>query len=165
MNKRVENYILWLNRLRAARRRTTALVLALSLVVSGNVFWLMKGVGTALEDEPSCGLTEHSHTEECYEKVLICEEDHEHTDECYETRLICGMEEHTHTDACYISAVLERENQADWEKTLPQLTGTYSSDLSSEKELNKFLSEGWKIIQISAAGTNLTNYCWVLLQK
>ena len=129
LNKRVENYILWLNRLRAARRRTTALVLALSLVVSGNVFWLMKGVGTALEDEPSCGLTEHSHTEECYEKVLICEEDHEHTDECYETRLICGMEEHTHTDACYISAVLERENQADWEKTLPQLTGTYSSDL------------------------------------
>ena len=129
LNKRIENYILWLNRLKAVKRRTTALVLALSLVVSGNVFWLMKSVGTALTEEPLCGQTEHTHTDDCYEKELVCELDHEHTDECYETRLVCGMEEHVHTDACYIVADLIRENKADWEKTLPQTTGIYSSDL------------------------------------
>ena len=53
-----------------------------------------------------CGKDEHTHTDACYEKQLICglEEDHVHTDECYETVLTCGKEEHTHTEACYAQA-------------------------------------------------------------
>ena len=54
----------------------------------------------------------HTHTDACYEQVLICEiPEHTHTDACYETEIgdedvplsefLCGMEEHTHTDACY----------------------------------------------------------------
>ena len=129
MNKRVENYILWLNRFKAGRKRAMSLVLAMSVVVSGNVFWFMRGVGTALADEPSCGIDEHVHSTDCYEKTLVCDLDHEHTEECYETRLICGMEEHTHTDACYFTEDLQRENTDDWEKTLPVRSGVYSNDL------------------------------------
>ena len=111
------------------RRRTTSLILAMSLVVSGNVFWFMRGIGTALSNDPVCGIEDHVHTDGCYEKVLVCGEEHEHTDACYETKLICGLEEHTHTDACYIESSLLRENADDWEKTIPELSGVYSADL------------------------------------
>ena len=62
------------------------------------------------EKQLICGLEEdHVHTDACYEsnQVLICKNtdaDHVHTDDCYETEqvLICGQEEgHRHTDACY----------------------------------------------------------------
>ncbi|MBP5261526.1 MAG: LPXTG cell wall anchor domain-containing protein [Clostridiales bacterium] len=131
MKKDIEGYILWLNKIKAGKRRAMSLVLAMSIAVSGNVFWLMRGVGTALTDDPVCGLTEHTHTEDCYERVLVCEEEHEHTDECYEERLICGLEEHIHTDECYEHEALQREAASDWEATIPELTGVYSADLMS----------------------------------
>lgn len=75
-----------------------------------------------------CGKEEHSHTDACYEKILICgqAEGHMHGTDCYETgqtlvcdntdpahvhtadcyvtqeNPVCGLEEdHLHTDACY----------------------------------------------------------------
>lgn len=57
-----------------------------------------------------CGMEEHTHTDECYGDVLVCEleegEGHVHTDECYEIvrTLVCELEEsegHTHTEECY----------------------------------------------------------------
>ncbi len=62
-----------------------------------------------------CGKEAHTHTQECYERVLVCGQEeteavagHTHTDECYETEsvLVCGQEErpaHTHTAECYTS--------------------------------------------------------------
>ena len=55
----------------------------------------------------SCGMAEHSHTEECYQ--LICGQQeyfsHSHADTCYEGgQLVCGLTErvcHHHTDTCY----------------------------------------------------------------
>ncbi len=57
-----------------------------------------------------CDLEEgsgHTHTEECYQMVLICTlveiEGHTHTTGCYKERT-CGLEEfagHQHTDTCY----------------------------------------------------------------
>lgn len=35
----------------------------------------------------------------------------------------------------------------------------------SKKELEKLMSEGWKIAQISAAGTSLSTECWILLER
>ena len=74
-----------------------------------------------------CGIEEHTHSEECYQDVLLCQF-HDHTDSCYappelictlstdplhthepvciaaeETVLICGLEEtegHSHTEEC-----------------------------------------------------------------
>lgn len=53
-----------------------------------------------------CGIEEHTHTDSCYSKKLICtntEGDHVHTEECYSDQkvLTCGKEQHTHTDECY----------------------------------------------------------------
>lgn len=106
------------------RKKVFALLLALSMCASllGTTAFAAPG------DDPICGKTEHTHTEECY-KTLICSQEesaghvhtnacytltcqvpesegHTHTDACYddENNLICGQEEsagHTHTDACY----------------------------------------------------------------
>ncbi len=126
--KNIEGYIKWLGRVRAGQRKAAAVVLAFSIAVSGNVFWLMRTTGNAMSEEPVCGLEEHKHTDECYEKVLICDEDHEHTDECYETRLTCGLEEHTHGDKCYID-ISSHEQKSDWEATIPELTGVPAEDI------------------------------------
>lgn len=63
-----------------------------------------------------CGKEAHQHSDECYEKVLICGQEesdaagtapaHTHTAACYEMQpvLVCGQEEsdsHLHTEACY----------------------------------------------------------------
>lgn len=61
-----------------------------------------------------CGKEEHCHSDECYEKVLICDLEERaaatgtsaHTDECYKVQQIlsCGREEsagHTHDEHCY----------------------------------------------------------------
>ncbi len=94
-------------------RRLGAALMTLVLILTGSASWQFRLIGAAQEQAYSCGLEEHSHTEDCYERVLVCgneeSEEHSHTAECYETEqvLVCGQEEaeasagHTHTDACY----------------------------------------------------------------
>ena len=61
------------------------------------------------ERETFCGTEEHTHSESCLaaeEKVLICElseeEAHFHSEECFEKVLICETEEnHLHSEECY----------------------------------------------------------------
>lgn len=80
-----------------------------------------------MEHQTYCGLEEHYHTDECYERRLICGYDdempHVHTPECYEQRevLVCGQEEtpaHTHDESCYeeertLSCTEEHEHSDD----------------------------------------------------
>lgn len=60
-----------------------------------------------MEKTPTCGLEEHVHTEECYQRELNCElEVHEHTTACYdmEGNVICGYADyvvHSHNEFCY----------------------------------------------------------------
>ena len=70
-----------------------------------------------LESSPDviCGMEEHTHTSDCYERtpVLICQNedpDHVHTDECYQVDsvIICGKEEHKHSETCF-----PKEEEAD----------------------------------------------------
>ncbi|MCD8088452.1 MAG: CHAP domain-containing protein [Oscillospiraceae bacterium] len=91
--------------------------------------------------ELTCGLEEsegHTHSDECYETqtVLVCgleeceaTEGHTHTEDCYETQLICGLEEHTHTVECLIDETADVETAADWEATIPDLTGVWAEDV------------------------------------
>ena len=148
MNRRIEGYIRWLNSMREYRRKSAAFLMACSLVVTGNVFWFMRGIGTAMTDIPTCGQEEHEHTDECYETVLVCgfDEDvdpsvHVHTDECYETVLVCGMDEHIHTDECFASASTH-ETPAVWEAAIPELTGNVREDLISVAMSQAGYSEG-----------------------
>ena len=95
------------------------------------VFWttyMMILPAITKETKSFCDIPEHTHGEECYRQVLLCEE-HVHTDACFaaEPPLVCTLsaeghthtkecitqtetvltctategEEHTHTDACY----------------------------------------------------------------
>lgn len=141
MKRNIEGYIKWLGDRRAREKRAMALVLAMSIAVSGSVCWLMRNTGTALADDAICGIEEHKHTDDCYEKVLICEEDHEHTDECYETKLVCELPEHTHSELCYID-VTSHEKASDWEKTIPELSGNPSADLMSVASSQMGYEEG-----------------------
>ena len=87
-------------------KRWRYLVTSLScLVVFVTTYALILPVIT-MTAPPVCELTEHSHTDTCYE--LTCtetEQAHVHTEDCYvtESRLICMESEpvHEHTDDCY----------------------------------------------------------------
>ena len=53
MKKNIERYIEHIKIAKAARRRAVCATLALSIAVSGNVFWLLHGIGTAMTDLPT----------------------------------------------------------------------------------------------------------------
>ena len=98
-------YLKTLHRSKSASRRMLALLLVLSLFVTSGVAWALRGVGTTLVNDAECGLEEHEHSEDCFEKQLICEleegEDHQHSDACYADVPVCGMEKHIHAADCY----------------------------------------------------------------
>ena len=100
-----DTYLKTLRRRKSASRRMSALLLVLSLFVTSGVAWTLRGVGTTLVNEAECGLEEHEHSEDCFEKQLICEleegEEHQHSDACYADVPVCGMEEHIHAADCY----------------------------------------------------------------
>ena len=99
---------------RTRRRRAYAAFTALAIMVSiGTVSSLVQPAATWEAGEVVCGLEEHTHTEACYTRELVCgleegeaESGHVHGPACYEQQqiLTCTQEEsagHTHSDACY----------------------------------------------------------------
>lgn len=57
---------------------------------------------------------------------------HHHTIECYSTyKLLCEKTEHKHTSACLIDKNADVETAADWEATIPGLSGDRAVDLIS----------------------------------
>ena len=53
-------------------RRYAALLLALSMITTLFVNWQLHGVGISMTADYQCGEEEHTHTADCYEKILIC---------------------------------------------------------------------------------------------
>lgn len=93
-------------------KRWRRCVTALSCLVVFLTVYALVMPAITMTGEVYCGVEEHTHTDDCYERTLTCtlgaEAAHTHTDACYETRsaLACGLEEgaaepHTHTAACY----------------------------------------------------------------
>lgn len=94
----------------------------------------------AVPQQPECQISEHVHTDVCYEEVaaLICtaaeeDPDHVHTDVCYETECIlrCLEREHTHTDVCSPQANLSGSTHVHTEECYET---TYSCGFSEEHE-------------------------------
>ena len=120
------------------QHRYACLLGVLALLVCLAVFWRLKLVGTAMTNEASCGLQEHTHTDSCYTTVLDCTAatqetgtgEHTHTDACYKRELICTLPEHTHTADCYSDPEADTEGEADWTGSFPQeaLTGDWAQD-------------------------------------
>ena len=51
-------------------------------------------------------------------------------------------------------------------KTLQKLMCvTRTEVLNGNKEVEKHLQAGWKIVQISGSSQNADSFCWVLLEK
>lgn len=110
-NRREEDGIISRNR----RHKTwKKIVSALGCVVVFCTTYALILPAITMEETTYCAIEAHEHTDECYEKKLICgfgeeeESGHTHTDACYteEKTLICGQEEtqstvHTHSEDCY----------------------------------------------------------------
>ena len=113
-------------------------------------------------DEPEW-TEEHMHTEDCYEavSVLICGEEeseappedapeaHVHTQSCYESVRICPLEEHVHDDGCYVDQTADVESAAQWEATIPALSG-------------RRLGESVAIVAKSQVGYTQSEYNYVI---
>ena len=72
MNDILKTYMERFRETRHTLRRYTAFVLALAMITTLFVNWQLHGVGISMTAQYQCGEVEHTHTEACYEKVLIC---------------------------------------------------------------------------------------------
>lgn len=118
-----------MQKLRAQRvraRRYTAMLLVLAMLTSLSVSWRLHQVGTALttDNEYSCGMEEHVHTDECYTEELVCgyeEGQPEEPDSAFSVDSEPTTEEpeaepeetepevHHHTADCYETVLVEHE--------------------------------------------------------
>lgn len=97
----------------ARQRRWRSIVAVLSCLVIICTAYILTQPATTMSTDTFCGMDEHTHSDACFEPVLICGEclpaSHEHTSDCYEVQevLACNQElnedgtEHIHTAECY----------------------------------------------------------------
>ena len=84
--------------------RTISIVAALVVFVTTYALVLP---AITMESQAYCGLEAHQHTDDCFERQLICtipeSPGHHHGDSCYTMRqeYSCTLEEHIHADGCY----------------------------------------------------------------
>ena len=103
-----------LKKRRARRTRMLAVLLALSLVVSLDVFWSLRQPGLTLAGNADCLIVEHTHDVSCQSGETSCK-----------------LTEHVHTLACYANKTADVESQLDWQKMFEQypFTGNLGKDL------------------------------------
>lgn len=110
-------------------------LLVLSLLVSANVFWGLKQTGLTLAGTAACGCEEHTHSDECYNRILVCaisDKIHTHGDGCYKSALVCQKAEHVHRLTCYSDKNADTETFLDWQKMFSGITtGDMRNDLVS----------------------------------
>ena len=110
------------------RQRATSILLLLSFLVSSAVFYNLRLTGITMAGDAHCGITEHTHKEECYEYSLVCSEteneSHKHSKEkgCYKKKLLCTKEEHIHNLECYSNDQADTETPAIWESTFASVS-------------------------------------------
>lgn len=87
------------------KKKLYACFIVLALGITIGILWSLTQPASTMSGQVVCGLKEHTHTDECYEKQLICdkeeEENHVHTEECWKRTLVCSKQEHTHIAECY----------------------------------------------------------------
>ena len=72
MNDILKTYMERFRENRYKLRRYTAFVLALAMITTLFVNWQLHGVGISMTAQYQCGEEEHTHTADCYTKVLSC---------------------------------------------------------------------------------------------
>ena len=118
-----------------------------------------------LEHTAHCGLEEHRHTEACYTRELVCDqeesEEHEHTDACYADVLACELPEHEHGLQCWSDPQADVETSDQWEQTLPKgaaLSGTRAENLAAVAESQVRYTESEKNYLLGADGVTKRGY-------
>lgn len=92
-------------------KRWKKVLLFLGVIVVFCTTYMLMLPAITLETETVCGITEHTHSDECYvaPDIIVCEiQEHIHSDECYADISDSSAEttkeiaqEHTHTEECY----------------------------------------------------------------
>lgn len=148
-----------MQKLRAQRvraRRYTAMLLVLAMLTSLSVSWRLHQVGTALttDNEYSCGMEEHVHTDDCYTEELVCgyeEGQPEEPDSAFSVDSEPTTEEpeaepeelepeetepevHHHTADCYETVLVEHE-----ELTCGQEEHTHDETCPVDPDTGEFL--------------------------
>lgn len=162
MGNIVKSYIRRFQTAHRKSHRMAAVLFILACFVVVAVFWQLHATGIAMTNETDCGMEEHTHTEDCYINVLVCgqeeSETRTHTEDCYLPQLVCGMEEHTHTIECIIDTTADVETAADWEATLPDLTGVYADDVVAVAESQLGYTESTRNYTLGEDGTTHKGY-------
>ena len=132
------------------RNRIIAVLLVLSLIVTMDVFWVLRKPGLTLAGDAACGITEHTHSEACGVQEFVCgeaEDGHTHEEACCAVTMLCGYEEHIHSIGCYSDETADVETPLDWQEMFAgyPYTGDLRKDLAgiaqtqvgyTESELN-----------------------------
>lgn len=114
MKETLRNYIERFKKRRHRKMKVVSILGVLSLFIALSVFWQLRIIGVTMTDEAYCGKKEHTHSEECIKRNLICGFDEEATsqeksaeefDESSAQRdnesLAEKEESHVHTEQCY----------------------------------------------------------------
>ncbi len=95
LNKSLQN----MKRHRVRRMRIIAILLVLSLIVSLDVFWVLRQPGLTLAGNADCNIVEHTHDAACQNGEIPC-----------------NQPEHIHTLSCYADENADLETHLDWQK-------------------------------------------------
>lgn len=143
--------------------RNVFIVLAL-VVVFGTLYIFMQPAIT-MNEELICEITEHTHTDACYEEKFICEESDENkeNEDCYEKELVCEETIHMHDETCYGTlsdkeSIVYLTNIIDGLPTVDEMNSHIDS-LSTEEEKNEYSEE------VIATATNAYAYYLKLEEK
>ena len=103
-----------LRKIRIRKTRMIAILLVLSLVVSLDVFWVLRQPGLTLAGDADCKIVEHTHDEVCQSAETACE-----------------LVEHVHSISCYSDVSADLETQLDWQSMFADYpyTGNLQDDL------------------------------------
>ena len=103
-----------LRKIRIRKDRMIAILLVLSLVVSLDVFWVLRQPGLTLAGDADCKIVEHTHDEACQNAETTCE-----------------LAEHVHSISCYSDVSADVETQLDWQSMFDDYpyTGNLQNDL------------------------------------
>lgn len=109
----LEQKIKILRKTRIRKTRMIAILLILSLVVSLDVFWVLRQPGWTLAGDADCKIVEHTHDESCQNAETTCE-----------------LTEHVHSVSCYSDVSVDVETQLQWQKMFEDYP--YTQDLRKD---------------------------------
>ncbi len=126
-----------LKRIGIRKNRLLAILLVLSLVVSLNVFWVLRKPGLALAGDADCRIQEHVHNESCYNQDSPC-----------------GLEEHIHGIDCYSDDTADTETQLEWQDLFADYpyTGDLREDLIGIAQMQVGYTESEQNFEVGSDG-------------